>query len=235
MKSLSLNLILRLLLSLILALGVSSVVLGQKKAKLTPDVKEALRTANVLLVRYEAPPLHIMTPKDAAGAGLIADLTHSDEAKDGMRHRFYPSALIQQQVDSVFRAEEIMTNLQSKKEAYEFTMPAGLKDLSKYEGIDADYVVELYVPLMGFQATYMPIKWRKYNLQLGCLIRIIRLEDKALVWKSNAGYTHMQDGSMKFHIDELKANGKELIAVKTDRASHGIAMKLAEKYQKAKK
>ena len=235
MKSVHIHIVLRLLISLILAFGVSGAVLGQKKAKLTPDVKDELRTARVLLVRYEAPPLHVMTPKDAAGAGLISDLTDSDEAKDGMRHRFYPSALIQQQVDSIFRAEGIMTNIQRQETAFEFTMPAGLKDLSKYEDIEADYVVELYVPLMGFQATYMPIKWRKYNLQLGCLIRIIRLEDNALVWKSNAGYTHMQDASMKFHIDELKTNGKELIAAKTDKASRGIAVKLAEKYQKAKK
>lgn len=235
MNSIRFQMLVRILLSILLGLVVSSAVLGQKKAKLTDDVKEELKTAEVLLVRYEAPPLHVMTPKDAAGAGLVADLTDSDEAKDGMRHRFYPSALIQRQVDSIFRAEGIMTNIQSKEEAFEFTMPSGLKDLSKYEGIDADYIVELYVPLMGFQATYMPIKWRKYNLQLGCLIRIIRLEDNALVWKSNAGYTHMQDASMKFHIDELKSNGKELIAAKTDTASRGIAIKLAEKYQKAKK
>ena len=235
MKTTNLNLILRILLSLILALGVSSVVLGQKKAKLTPDVKEALITAQVLLVRYEAPPLNVMTPKDAAGEGLIANITQSDEAEDGMRHRYYPSVRIQKQVDSVFRAEGIMTNISLKEEAFDFTMPSGLKDLSKYEGVEADYVVELYVPLMGFQATYMPIKWRKYNLQLGCIIRIIRLEDQKLVWKSNAGHTHLQDGSMKFHIDELAENGKELISGKVDQASHAIALNLAEKYQKAKK
>ena len=235
MKSLNLNLVLRLLISIILALGVSSVVLGQKKAKLTLDVKEALKTASVLLVRYEAPPLHVMTPKDAVGEGLIANITQSDEAKDGMRYRYYPSVRIQKQVDSIFRAEGIMTNMEIQEEAFDFTMPSGLKDLSKYEGVDADYVVELYVPLMSFQASYMPVKWRKYQLQLGCMIRIIRLEDQKLVWKTNAGHTHLKDGDMKFHIDELQENGKELISEKVDRASHAIALNLAEKYQKAKK
>ncbi len=208
---------------------------AQKKAKLTPEEKENIKSAKVLLVRYEAPPLHIMTPKDAVGAGLVADLTDSDEAKDGMRHRFYPSARIQKDLDSVLRAEGIVSNLEFREDAYEFSMNRELKDLSKYEGIDADYVVEVIVPLMGFQATYMPIKWRKYNLQLGCFIRIIRTSDLALVWKTNAGYTHLQDGDMKFHIDELENNGKALIAGKMEKASHGIALKVAEKYHKAKK
>jgi len=210
-------------------------VLGQKKAKLTPDVKEALKTANVLLVRYEAPPLHVMTPKDAAGEGLIANITQSDEAKDGMRYRYYPSVRIQKQVDSVFRAEGIMSNIQIQEEAFDFTMPSGLKDLSKYDGVEADYVVELYVPLMGFQASYMPVKWRKYQLRLGCIIRIIRLGDQKLVWKTNAGHNHLQEGDMKFHIDDLAENGKELISSKVQKASHAIALNLAEQYQEAKK
>ena len=235
MKSITSNMILRIILSMVLALCVASMAFSQKKVKLTPEVKEDIKTARVLLVRYEAPPLHIMTPKDAAGAGLVADLTDSDEAKDGMRHRFYPSAQLQKDIDSVFRAEGLVAEMISKDEAYEFTMPRDLKDLSRYQDIDADYVIDIVVPLMGFQASYMPIKWRKYNLQLGCFVRIIRTEDLAVVWKTNAGYTHLQDGDMKFHIDDLKENGKELIAAKMEKASRGIALRLAEKYQKAKK
>lgn len=226
---------LRTFVSLLLIAILSTAATAQKKAKLTPDVKEALKTAHVLLVRYEAPPLNVMTPKDVAGEGLIANITQSDDAEDGMRYRYYPSARIQKQVDSIFRAEGIMTNIEIREEAFDFTMPSGLKDLSKYESVESDYIVELYVPLMGFQASYMPVKWRKYQLQLGCIIRIIRLEDQKLVWKSNAGHTHLQDGDMKFHIDELAENGKELISGKVDKASHAIALNLAEKYQKAKK
>ncbi|MBT8235866.1 MAG: hypothetical protein KJO04_06715 [Bacteroidia bacterium] len=229
------NIVLRIILSIVLALCVTSAVFAQKKAKLTPEEKENIKSAKVLLVRYEAPPLHIMTPKDAVGAGLVADLTDSDEAKDGMRHRFYPSARIQKDLDSVLRAEGIVSNLEFREDAYEFAMNRELKDLSKYEGTEADYIVEVIVPLMGFQATYMPIKWRKYNLQLGCFIRIIRTSDLALVWKTNAGYTHLQDGDMKFHIDELENDGKALIAGKVEKASYGIALKVAEKFHKAKK
>lgn len=226
---------LRYTILILVLLGMAMNLNAQKKAKLTAEEKASIKSAKVLLVRYEAPPLHIMTPKDAAGAGLVADLTDSDEARDGMRHRFYPSEQIQKDLDSVLRAEGIVSNLEMKEDAYEFAMNRELKDLSKYEGLNADYVVEVIVPLMGFQATYMPVKWRKYNLQLGCFVRIIRTSDLAIVWKTNAGYTHLQDKEMKFHIDELEQNGKELIAGKVDKASHGIALKVAEKYQKAKK
>jgi hypothetical protein len=213
----------------------SPVNYGPGKAKLTPDVKEDIKTAKVLLVRYEAPPLSFMTPKDAAGAGLIADLTQSDIAENRERHRFYPAEKVQKNLDSLLQASGIMSNIVLKEEASEFMMPAELKDVSKYANVDADYIVEVIVPLMGWRAAYGPTKWRTYSLNLGVEVRIIRKSDLARVWKTNVGYGGLQDKEMKFHITELEENGKEVIASKLDKITLECSKKVIAKYIKAKK
>ena len=208
---------------------------GPGKAKLTADVKEDLKNAKVLLVRYEAPPLGFMTPKDAVGAGLIAELTQSDIADNRESHRFYPAKLVQKNLDSLLQAKGIMSTIEVKEEASEFMMPAELKDVSKYANVDADYIVEVIVPLMGWRAAYGPTKWRTYSLNLAVEVRIIRKKDLARVWKSNVGYGGLQDKEMKFHITELEHNGKELISDKLDKIALKASEKVIEKYMKAKK
>lgn len=210
-------------------------VFAQKKAKLTADVKAEIQKSTVHICRYEAPPLGIMTPKDAAGAGLIANLTDSDEAKENTRHRFYPSARLQQVIDSLFRKNQLISDVDYKQDAYPFTMPAKLKDISKHDEVEAKYIIEVTVPLMGWRATYKPIKWRTYNLNLGCIMRIIRKEDGALVWKGASGYGHMNDKFMTFHIDDLETDAKGLLAAKMEKACLAIGEELVEKYKSAKK
>ena len=205
------------------------------KPKLTTEVKEEIKKAKVLLVRYEAPPLSFMTPKDAVGNGLIAELTQSDIADNRERHRFYPAKLVQKNLDSLLRANGIMTSIEVKDEAFEFMMPAELKDVSKYANVDADYIVEVIVPLMGWRAAYGPTKWRTYSLNLAVEVRIIRRKDLARVWKSNVGYGGLQDKEMKFHITELEDNGKELISDKLDKMALKASEKVIQKYLKAKK
>lgn len=205
------------------------------KAKLTSEVKEEIKKAKVLLVHYEAPPLSFMTPKDAVGNGLIAELTQSDIADNRERHRFYPAKLVQKNLDSLLRANGIMSSIEVKDEASEFMMPAELKDVSKYADVDADYIVEVIVPLMGWRAAYGPTKWRTYSLNLAVEVRIIRRKDLARVWKSNVGYGGLQDKEMKFHITELEDNGKELIAGKLDKMALKASEKVIQKYIKAKK
>ena len=205
------------------------------KAKLTAEVKEDIKTAKVLLVRYEAPPLSFMTPKDAVGAGLISDLTKSDIADNRERHRFYPAEKVQQSLYNMLRSEGVMTNIELKEEASEFMMPAALKDVSKYKHVDADYIVEVIVPLMGWRAAYGTTKWSTYSLNLGVEVRIIRRSDLARVWKANVGYGGYEDKEMKFHITELEENGKELIASKLDKIAIECSKKVVEKYIKARK
>ena len=205
------------------------------KPKLTTEVKEDIKNAKVLLVRYEAPPLSFMTPKDAVGNGLIADLTQSDIVDNRERHRFYPAQLVQKNLDSLLRASGIMSSIEVKEEASEFMMPAKLKDLSKYTDVDADYIVEVIVPLMGWRATYGATKWRTYNLNLAVEVRIIRRKDLARVWKTNVGYGGLEHKEMKFHITELEDNGKELIAEKLDKIALKASEKVIQKYIKAKK
>lgn len=205
------------------------------KAKLTSETKEDLKTAKVLLVRYEAPPLSFMTPKDAVGEGLIADLTQSDIADNRERHRFYPAEKVQQNLHRLLQSEGIMSNIELKEQASEFMMPAELKDVSKYANVDADYIVEVIVPLMGWRAAYGPTKWRTYSLNLGVEVRIIRKSDLTRVWKTNVGYGGLQDKEMKFHITELEENGKELIASKLDKIAMECSKKVIAKYVKAKK
>ena len=205
------------------------------KPKLTTEVKEEIKKAKVLLVRYEAPPLSFMTPKDAVGNGLIAELTQSDIADNRERHRFYPAKLVQKNLDSLLRANGIMTSIEVKDEAFEFMMPAELKDVSKYANVDADYIVEVIVPLMGWRAAYGPTKWRTYSLNLAVEVRIIRRKDLARVWKSNVGYGGLQDKEMKFHITELEDNGKELISIKLDKMALKASEKVIQKYINTKK
>ena len=205
------------------------------KPKLTTEVKEEIKKSKVLLVRYEAPPLSFMTPKDAVGNGLIAELTQSDIADNRERHRFYPAKLVQKNLDSLLRANGIMTSIEVKDEAFEFMMPAELKDVSKYANVDADYIVEVIVPLMGWRAAYGPTKWRTYSLNLAVEVRIIRRKDLARVWKSNVGYGGLQDKEMKFHITELEDNGKELISNKLDKMALKASEKVIQKYINTKK
>lgn len=205
------------------------------KPKLTTEVKGEIKKAKVLLVRYEAPPLSFMTPKDAVGNGLIAELTQSDIADNRERHRFYPAKLVQKNLDSLLRANGIMTSIEVKDEAFEFMMPAELKDVSKYANVDADYIVEVIVPLMGWRAAYGPTKWRTYSLNLAVEVRIIRRKDLARVWKSNVGYGGLQDKEMKFHITELEDNGKELISNKLDKMALKASEKVIQKYINTKK
>lgn len=205
------------------------------KPKLTTEVKEEIKKAKVLLVRYEAPPLSFMTPKDAVGNGLIAELTQSDIADNSERHRFYPTKLVQKNLDSLLRANGVMSSIEVKEQASEFMMPVELKDLSKYANVDADYIVEVIVPLMGWRAAYGPTKWRTYSLNLAVEVRIIRRKDLARVWKSNVGYGGLQDKEMKFHITELEDNGKELISNKLEKIALKASEKIVQKYIKAKK
>jgi len=208
---------------------------GQKKAKLTPDEKENIKNAKVLVVRYEAPPLSFMTPKDAAGPGLIANVTQSDEVENRERYRYYPSARLQKNIDSLLRAEGLITKVELKDEAYGFMMPAKLKDMSRHQDVDADYIVEIIVPLMGWRATYGMTKWSTYHLNLGVEVRIIRKSDLAIVWKNAAGYGGLVDKEMRFHITELEENGKELIDAKLDVMVLENSKKVVENYIKAKK
>lgn len=220
-----------IILIVLLAPGLSA----QKKAKLTPETKEELKTAKVLMVRYQAPPLYFMTPKDVVGEGLIADLTQSDIAGNTELHRFYPEDRVQENLSELFKSNGLMTNVEVKEEASEFMMPAELKEVSKYTDVDADYIVEVIIPLMGWKATYGTTKWRTYHLNLAVEMRIIRKSDLARVWKTNVGYGSLVDKEMKFHITELENNGKELISTKLDKMALMSSEKVIEKYVKAKK
>jgi hypothetical protein len=231
MKSKNLIVLFSLLSAIVLSVGLRP----PNKAKLTPETKEDLKTAKVLLVRYEAPPLYFMTPKDVAGAGLIADLTQSDIADNREAHRFYPTERVQKNLASLLQSSGIMTNVEVKEEASEFMMPAELKEVSKYANVDADYIVEVIVPLMGWKATYGTTKWRTYHLNLAVEMRIIRKSDLARVWKTNVGYGGLVDKEMRFHITELEDNGKDMISTKLDKMALKSSEKVIEKSLKAKK
>ena len=231
MKNQNLITIFSLLIIVLLSPGLKA----QNKAKLTPETKEDLKTAKVLLVRYEAPPLYFMTPKDVVGKGLIADMTQSDIADNRERHRFYPELRVQENLANLLQSKGVMTNVEVKEEASEFMMPADLKEVSKYANVDADYIVEVIVPLMGWKASYGTTKWRTYHLNLAVEMRIIRKSDLARVWKTNVGYGGLVDKDMRFHITELEDNGKEMISNKLDKMALKSSELAIEKYVKAKK
>lgn len=227
----------RYLQTIILLIFVCSIssLSAQKKGKLTAEEKENLKTSIVKLYRFEAPPLNIMTPKDAVGKGLISDLTKSDKAESQGRHRFYPNKLVQKNLDSLLKAEGVMTNLELIEEPYEFMMPAALKDLSRYNDTEADYIIELIVPLMAWQASYSPTKWRQYWLNLGVEVRIIRKSDLVRIWKTNVGHGGIKDERLKFHINDMEENGKEKISEMLNIAAMECAKKIVANYVAAKK
>lgn len=207
---------------------------SQKKGKLTPEEKAKIKTATtVQMYWYEAPPLFFMTPKDAAGEGLMAKVTKSDLSDSSTRYRYYPNKLLQQQVDSLFKTEGLIENLTTEEQPFEFQMPAELKDLSKYDGVEADYIIELIVPLMAWRAWYAPANWKKYTVGLGAEVRIYRASDMTRVWKGNVG--NSKDERLKFHISELEENGKEKITVMRNIAVISCAQAIIEEYKAAKK
>ncbi|WP_025739730.1 hypothetical protein [Aquimarina pacifica] len=220
---------------LLLFLCNTSTLTAQKKGKLTATEKENLKTANVKLFYFEAPPIFIMTPQNAAGEGLIAELTKSDDAKSLEKHRFYPNKLVQKNLDSLLKAEEVMNNVVSIKEPFEFQNRSQLKDLSKYNDVEADYIMELIVPAGLWTASYLPTKWKKYWLSLGMEVRIIRKSDLTIIWKSNLGYGGLKDERLKFHIDDLKENGKEKISAMSEIVAFECSKLILKKYNKTKK
>ncbi|MGI9545896.1 MAG: hypothetical protein ACR2MM_01560 [Flavobacteriaceae bacterium] len=212
-----------------------NVVSAQKKGKLTSEEKENLKTSKVLMVRYDAPPMYVMTPKDAAGAGLISDLTKSDDADTLKRHSYNPSLRVHKNLAQFFTEEGLVSNLEVRDEAYPYSSPSELKDMSKYEGIEADYIIEAIVPLMGWKATYAPIKWKTYHLNLAVEVRIIRTSDFARIWRGNVGYGGLVDKEMRFHIDDLDANARTMISDKLDVMARESSKRAMEKYKTAKK
>ena len=229
------NIVNTVLLTLLLTSTSLLPLAAQKKGKLTPTEKENLKTASVKLVRFEAPPLFIMTPKDAVGTGLIADLTKSDEAASVGRHRFYPNKLVQKNLDSLLKAEGIMNNVELVDEPFKFQSPSQLKDLSKYKNMDADYIIELIVPAGLWKASYSATKWRQYWLGLGMEVHIIRKSDLTRIWKSNLGYGGLNDKRLKFHINDLEENGKEKLNTMLNIAALECSKLIVENYIKAKK
>lgn len=207
---------------------------AQKKGKLTPEEKDKIQTAaKVQMYWYEAPPLFFMTPKDAAGEGLMAKVTKSDLADSATQYRYYPNRLLQQKLDSLFKAEGLIENLSTESQPFEFQMPADLKDLSKYDGVEADYIIELIVPLMAWRAWYAPASWKNYTVSLGAEVRIYRTSDMTRVWKANVG--NAKDDRLKFHISELEEGGKEKITAMRDVAVASCALAIIEEYKTAKK
>ena len=176
-----------------------------------------------------------MTPKSVVGQGLMADLTQSDVADKRERYRYYPNAIVHKNLDSLLREANLMSNIELKEEASEFMMPSKLKDLSKYKDVDADYIIEVIVPLMGWKASYAPIKWKIYHLNLAVELRIIRKSDLKRIWKTNVGYGGLVDKEMRFHITELENGGKEMIRTKLDKIALESSKRVIEKYIKAKK
>ncbi len=208
---------------------------AQKKGKLTEQEKENLKTSKVLLVHYEAPPMYIMTPKDAVGTGLISDLTKSDDADPLKKYSYNPSQRVHKNMAQLFKDEGLVTNLEIQETPFPYSSNKELKDMSKYEGIDAAYIIEVIVPLMGWKATYAPIKWRTYHLNLALEVRIIRTSDFARIWRGNVGYGGLVDKEMRFHINDIDENSKTMISEKLDVMAFESSKRAMEKYKKTSK
>ena len=229
------NLIKTSILSLMLVAFTGNMLHAQKKGKLTEQEKENLKTAKVLMVHYEAPPMYIMTPKDAVGAGLISDLTKSDDADPLKKYSYNPSQRVHKNMAQLFKDEGLVTNLEIQETPFPYSSNKELKDMTKYEGVDAAYIIEVIVPLMGWKATYAPIKWRTYHLNLALEVRIIRTSDFARIWRGNVGYGGLVDKEMRFHINDIDENSKTMISEKLDVMALESSKRAMEKYIKTSK
>ena len=115
-------------------------------------------------------------------------------------------------------------------------MPKELKNTARYKGTEEDYVFEIYIENgLTWAASYTATNWKKYWLTLGAQLRIYRMSDQALLHKDYAYLGGLNDGRLKFKLDELGDEGHEKIQKMVDIASVEIAKKWVEKIKKVKK
>lgn len=222
--------------NILMAMGLLAIASLAHAQKIDALDLEQIKTTSVKLVRFEAPKLFVMTPKDAVGEGLIARITKSDEADGKISEvRYYPDRLLMKELDSLLRAGNWVDQLNTVEEPMEFAMPKEVKNTDRYTGLDEEYVFEIYVPNgLTWAASYTGMNWKKYSLTLGAELRIYRVSDSELLHKDYAYLGGLNDKRLKFKPEELGDDAPEKIQGLVAIAAKEIAVKWIEKLEKAK-
>lgn len=223
-------------LTLIYLVTFTSIVHAQKAKLKLADI-EKFKSSSVKLVRFEAPKLYVMTPKDAVGEGLVAKITKSNEANGKItKIRYYPDRLLQKKLDSLLRLEGLVGQLSAMEEPMEFIMPKELKNTSRYNDYEEDYIFEIYVANgLTWAASYTGLNWKKYWLTLGAELRIYSVSNATLLHKDYAYLGGLNDSRLKFKLEELENEAPQKIQKMVDIAALEIVKKWIEKIQKVSK
>ncbi len=222
---------------LTLTLFAASLYTNAQKAKLKLADIEKMKSSSVKLVRFQAPKLFVMTPKDAIGEGLVAKFTKSDEANGKISEiRYHPDKELQKQLDSLLRSSGMIGELETVKKPMDFVMPKEVKNSTRHQNSGHDYIFEIYVANgLTWAASYTGMNWKKYWLTLGAELRIYRGSDAMLLHKDYAYLGGLNDSRLKFKLNELGDNASEKIKNMVNIAAQEVAKKWLEKIQKVKK
>ncbi len=229
--------------SIVLYLGVISAAVllhgcgGDAYVKMTPETGAELKSAPVVyVVKYWTPGLHMMTPKSAVGAGLLASMTGSSELADG--HQLVKAYGLPDQADAVsanlvekLKTEGGMRNLRIEPG---FLQRPYLEDTSRYRSkYPSGLVLELSVE--NPMASYGVMSWKTYTYQFAGRARLIRPSEGKILWSDYCGLGLFGDEAAKRQLDvsEFEGNNgkrfKEVYNYSNERCSRILADKLLGK------
>ncbi len=222
---------------IVICLIIATSITHAQKAKLRLTDIEAFKSSSAKLVRFEAPKLYVMTPKNAVGEGLIAKMTKSDEAKGKITEiQYYPDRYLQKELDSLLKLEGLVGQLNTTEEPLEFIMRKELKDTARYDDYEEDYVFEIYIANgLTWAASYNGLNWKKYWLTLGAELRIYRVSDAALIHKDYAYQGGLNDSRLRFKLKDLGDDAPQKIQKLVEIAAKEIANKWIKKIKKVNK
>lgn len=197
----------------------------------------ALKQAPVVrVVRYQSGGMNIMTPKDVAGAGLLASATGSSEMATGESlKRAYglpdPVDDLGRRLVEKLKAEGQLPNLRAEPKA--LSRPF-VEDGSHYRGKYQDGVV-LELSVEGHGAGYGAMNWKTYTYTVYGRARLIRVADGKVLWLDTCNLHAFADDADKRKLDvsEFEANKgarfKEIYQYSNERCSRILADKLLAK------
>jgi len=210
---------------------------GMTQVKISPELAAEMKSAPVVhVVKYWTPGVHLMTPKSAAGGGLIAGMTGSSELPSGSE--LVKAYKLPDQAEAVsahlvekLKAQGGMSNLRLEPGF----MPRPYKeDAAHYRGkYPSGLVLELTIenPTAGYGA----MNWQTYTYYYAGRARLIRASDGKILWSDYCALGVYGDEVDKRRLDvtEFEANGgkrfKEVYNYSDEHCSRILADKLLGK------
>jgi hypothetical protein len=203
---------------------------------MNPESSAALKQASVVrLVRYQSGGMNIMTPKDVAGAGLLASATGSSELATGesLKRAYGLPDPAEDQSRRLVEKLKAEGRLDLRVEQKLLPRPLA-EDGSHYRSKYPDGMV-LELSVEGHGAGYGPMNWKTYTYNVYGRARLIRVADGKVLWLDTCNLHAFGDDADKRKLDvsEFEANNgarfKEIYLYSNERCSRILADKLLAK------